>query len=245
MPGKVTPSADTTMAVYKMSFPGSPHKSAASPTTKSGFRGAMFPGRRSNAKVQPTLRSFLESPEPERFSDRGTSSEDDSSSLFTASTRTSNTLTSDDDASLRELSLRSGTSTTSSNDLLPARHSTACCTDLALRRELRKKFHIEPAVDEPAPRNSFAMGHSFRRELEVEDRVESLALWEETEMTTSSRDRVVRKDVNNAFGDSALSMGSGRKGLEPLFRKPKKSGSFFNGFFSGLSFSTSRRLRKM
>lgn len=260
MPGRVlVPQTDSSqessfatpeMGVYKLTFPGdqkSPTTAKSTPFRPSNLGRGFIPSY-ATARVQPMAKTYLESPVLEHFTTvamaTDTISEDDAISIFTSSTRTSNTV-SDDDISLADFAVRS-----TSADFAPARHSTACCTDLALRRELRKKFHVEPALDE-APNtlsDSFAMGHSFRRELEKEDRVESLALWEETEMPASnfSRDRTITKDMPHSWhGDTASSMSSRNKGLEAIFRKPKKaSSSFFNGFFSGLTFSTSRRSRK-
>ncbi|KAG0631395.1 hypothetical protein M758_1G250300 [Ceratodon purpureus] len=238
-------SPTTKMGVYKLTFPGdqrSPTTAKTTPFRPSNLGRGFVP----SARVQPLSKTSEESSELEHFTSvamaTDTISEDDTTSIFTSSTRTSNTI-SDDDISLADFAMRS-----TSADFAPARHSTACCTDLALRRELRKKFHVEPALDE-APdtlRDSFAMGHSFRRELEKEDRVESLALWEETETPASNSSRTITKDMPHSWhGDTASSMSSRNKGLEAIFRKPKKaSASFFNGFFSGLTFSTSRRSRK-
>lgn len=248
----------TTPEVYKLTFPG---MGAEEPTSKSGFRGSFIVRRFQNGyrKVQPSKTSF-DAPELESFSTAtATSSEDHSSSIadasvFTASTRTSRTgtiISGDDSFLLTELSR-------SNADFTPARHSTACCTDLALRRELRKKFHVEPTVDEDDQRDNFAMGHSFRRELEKEVSVESLALWEETEQLPAaaplSRGPAAPKVQNKAphswhAGDPAAlsrlntTYSSRNKGLESILRGPKKK-SFFNGFFSGLSFSSSRKSRK-
>lgn len=243
MPGRVlipeTASRESgKMENYKLAFPGAPQQQS----TKSGFRGS-FMGRRFNndfRKVQPSKTS-MESPEVD-ICNTGTISEDDSS-VFTASTRTSNTI-SDDDSLVLDFGRASADLGRASIDFAPARHSTACCTDLAFRRELRRRFQFEPPLDESTGlRNSFAMGHSFRRELEKEDCVESLALWEETE-APASRDRVVQKGTfpHPWHGDTA-STGSSRNGtLESLFRKPKKS--FLNGLFSGLNFTSTRRSRK-
>lgn len=244
--------ATTTMGVYKLTFPGDASPTTTTTTFRHASMGRRFIPGYTPSRVQPVAKSTsLESPELEHFTTVGmamsvtdTISEDDATSVFTSSTRTSNTV-SDDDISLADFAVR-----TTSAEFLPARHSTACCTDVALRRELRKKFHTEPTLDEARNTlsDSFAMGHSFRRELEIEDRVESLALWEETEMlsTTSSRDRNISKDMPHSWhGDTASSMSSRNKGLESIFRKPKKASSnFFNGFFSGLPFSAARRSRK-
>nr|PNR49136.1 hypothetical protein PHYPA_011032 [Physcomitrium patens] len=227
-----------TIEPHKWAIPGMPKK----PAPKSGRRGS-FIGRRFNNdynKVQPS-KSLLESPELETFNTDAISEDD--SSVFTASTRTSNTI-SDDDSLVLDFGRASADLGRASIDFAPARHSTACCTDLAFRRELRRRFQFEPPLDESTGlRNSFAMGHSFRRELEKEDCVESLALWEETE-APASRDRVVQKGTfpHPWHGDTA-STGSSRNGtLESLFRKPKKS--FLNGLFSGLNFTSTRRSRK-
>nr|PNR58410.1 hypothetical protein PHYPA_005405 [Physcomitrium patens] len=233
MPGRVlipeTASRESgKMENYKLAFPGAPQQQS----TKSGFRGS-FMGRRFNndfRKVQPSKTS-MESPEVD-ICNTGTISEDDSS-VFTASTRTSNTI-SDDDSSLMDFGRASA-------DFAPARHSTACCTDLQFRRDLRKRFQVEPALDEASGlSDSFAVGHSFRRELEKEDRVESLALWEETE-APSSQDRTMQKYLSphSWHGDTASSASSRNRMLESIFRKPRKS--FLSSLFSGLTFSTSRR----
>lgn len=182
---------------------------------------------------------------------------DDDSSLIEfasrASTRTSNTI-SDDDSSLMEFASRTSMSVDVDFTAHPARHSTACCSDLAFRRELRKRFHVEPALDENGLRrdstSSFTLGNSFRRELEKEDRVESLALWEETDhrtQPTSTRNVVAAQNAAphswHAGDTVASSRNSTRnKGLDAILRKKKSS--FFNGFFSGLSFSSSRKSRK-
>lgn len=212
---------------------------------------ASFMGRRYSTRVQPTLRSFLETPEQQQL--EPSSSEDDRSSIFTSS---SHTLSSDDDACLRELTMRG------SHDVLPARHSTACCTDASVRQELRKKFNLDDDDDHVAGRHSFARRHSFRRKLEMqaEDRVENLALWEETETTstttspTPTPDRVQPKVTSRnpkslhreTSSTSRIFLGSG-KSLDSLFRKPRKStsSSFLNGLFSFSTFSFSRRSRKL
>lgn len=220
------------MGVYKLTFPGeaSPTVTATSkfaPFRQSSVARRFIPSY-ANGRVQPVAKaSSLESPEMERMA----TDEDDVTSVFTASTRTSNTISDDDDVSLADFAVRS------SSDFLPARHSTACCTDVALRRELRRKFLVEPAL---------AVGHSFRRELldQEDDRVESLALWEES--VDPPCDRSISKDLP-WHGDIASSTSSRNRGLESLFRKPRKASSlsFFTGFFSGLPFSTSRgRSRK-
>lgn len=213
---------------------------------------ASFMGRRYSTRVQPTLRSFLEIPEPQQS--EPSSSEDDRSSIFTSS---SHTLSSDDDACLRELTMRG------SHDVLPARHSTACCTDASVRQELRKKFNLDDDDDHVAGRHSFARRHSFRRKFEMheEDRIENLALWEETETTstttttpqTPTHDRVQPKvtcsglkSLHRETSTSRIFLGSA-KSLDSVFRKPRKStsSSFLNGLFSTFSFSFSRRSRKV
>jgi hypothetical protein len=213
------------MGVFKLTFPGETSPTVTATSKFSPFRQSSVARRfipsYATGRVQPVAKATsLESPEM-------AADEDDATSVFTASTRTS-----DDDVSLADFAVRS------TSDFVPARHSTACCTDVALRRELRRKFHVEPAL---------AVGHSFRRELldQEEDRVESLALWEESVVDTPCH-RSISKDLP-WHGDIASSASSRNRGLESLFRKPRKASSlsFFTGFFSGLPFSTSRgRSRK-
>ena len=270
MPGKVLkakltdsslePAAATIkMGVCKLTFLGdaSPTKTTKPTTFWRAIMVRRFFTGYTPARVQPVAKcTSLESPELEHYFttlDRATSatdtiSEDDATSVFTSSTRTSNTI-SDDDGMSR---LPDFAVCTTSADFIPARHSTACCTDAALRRELWKKFgHAELTLDETPNifSDSYAMGHSFRRDPDSQDRVESLALWEETEMrcTISSRDRNISKDMlRSSHSDKLASSTSGSNTeLEPIFRKPKKASSnFFNGFFSGLPFSAARRSRK-
>lgn len=236
------------MGVYRMGTPDM-DTTATQSTRKQSM--ASFMGRRYSTRVQPTLRSFLET--PERLQLEPSSSEDDRSSIFTSS---SHTLSSDDDACLRELTTRGSCVV----DVLPARHSTACCTDASLRQELRKRFNLDDDDDHVAGRHSFARRHSFRRKLEMqaEERVENLALWEETETTTTTttrtptHDRAPPSKVTSSNPKSLhretsrIFLGSG-KSLDSLFRKPRKStsSSFLNGLFSFSTFSFSRRSRKL
>ncbi|KAG0580738.1 hypothetical protein KC19_4G195300 [Ceratodon purpureus] len=188
----------------------------------------------------------------------GNMTSDDDSTLMEfasrASMRTSNVTISDDDSSLMEFASRTSTSVDVEFTAQPARHSTACCSDLAFRRELRKRLNAEHTVVENGLRrdstSSFTLGNSFRRELEKEDRVESLALWEETDHRTQPTCNRNVVAAHNAAphswhaGDTAASSrtSSRNKGLDAILRKKKSS--FFNGFFSGLSFSSSRKSRK-
>lgn len=166
------------------------------------------------------------------------------SSVFTAnSTSTRTTISDCDDSVLMDFASRAS----SIDDVLfscapqvPKRHSTACCTDMAFRREQRKRNFEPPTVDTNNNNNtssSLAMTLSFRRELDLEDdRVDhSLALWEETPVEHVRPVRNVHPAPHSWHaGDTAASSGSSRN-------KKKLSKSFFNGLFLGL---TSRRSRK-
>jgi hypothetical protein len=202
MPGRLlVGETGKAMGAYKLTFPGS--LASQESMTIAGFRNA-FAGRRlrnveyRNAAQQSTASRSLEAPEMEHFasiseddelhSNESVStassnaiSDDDYSLTDRASTRTRNTV-SDDDALLMEFASRADDFAAQ-----PMRHSTACCSDLAFRRELRKRtLPVEPAVDERLDSaSSFTLGNSsFRLELEKEDRVESLALWEERDHRT-------------------------------------------------------------
>ena len=130
----------------------------------------------------------------------------------------------------------------SSSDFAPARHSTACCTDLALRREIRKKFanqqqHQQQQQEKQSgyslanSSSTLSLGHSFRREIEAEDRVENLQLWEEFDQPLNGKKAVPHSWHGESHGNH-----SGKK-LENSLRKTK---GLVQGFFYTLGLSSRR-----
>lgn len=218
--------------------------------------GAPPPSPRRPSRASKTSFEHAAAPSDQQLEKLMMSDQDDgnSSDVFTtSSTRNSRDTISDDDSILMEFASRAS----SIDDVFfvqaPKRHSTACCSDMAFRREQRKKLmHVEPTVDEQAGlqlRNtsSLAMNWSFRRELEAEDEGvdESLALWEETVpgdgIQPVTRSRNV---VNNNIHPAPNSWHAGDTASSRNYKK-KSTSSFFNGLFSGLNLSTSRiRFRK-
>lgn len=251
------------MGVYRLTIPEAVQESL-NPNARNGsssfksqqqqflrdYRNSAYPSPKPSRYLEVPLitpsKTWLESPELGQFDDGSTSS------VFTSgSSRTSHTshATSDDDFLLMDCASR----TCSIDDVFPQqapkRHSSASYSDMAFRREQRKRLVVVPpseAMDTQRD-TSLAMTLSFRRELDVEDeRVdESLALWEDedTEVDHQTRRKVVNEHPAphswHAGDSTASTSGSSRNK-----KKKKRSSTFFNGLFSGLSISSSRKFRK-
>ena len=211
---------------YKLSFPTAlePPKTGGMFNRGSDRRLGFSPDKTARSTLQNSIIASMDSPEMEFFAIANIGSRDYASMDAATANGSSSPM------------MLSG------SDFAPARHSTACCTDLALRREIRKKFanqqqHQQLQQEKQSgysianSSSTLSLGHSFRREIEAEDRVENLQLWEEFDQPLNGKKAVPHSWHGESHGNH-----SGKK-LENSLRKTK---GLVQGFFQTLGF-TSRR----
>jgi hypothetical protein len=211
---------------YKLPFPTGlePPKTGGMLNRGSDRRFRFSPERTARSTLQNSFIASMEAPELEFFAAANIGSRDYASMDAATANGSSSPMM------------------LSSSDFAPARHSTACCTDLALRREIRKKFanqqqHQQLQQEKQSgyslanSSSTLSLGHSFRREIEAEDRVENLQLWEEFDQPLNAKKAVPHSWHGESHGNH-----SGKK-LENSLRKTK---GLVQGFFQTLGFSSRR-----